>query len=279
MKLTPRYGEPCLLEVEPSLVPDPATPTVRQRARLQERLAHLDEDQWSAPTRCDGWSVQDVVSHLVSTNQFWAFSISQGLAGEPTRFLVDFDPVASPAELVQASRSQSAAETFEAFRASNDALAALLGSIDGAQWDRPGEAPPGHLALRLVALHALWDGWIHERDVLLPLGLPADEESDEVAATLTYAVALGPAFLASSGSTREGVLEVRADDPGTRLVLELGATVRVHDGASPAGTPCLRGDAVELIEGLSFRAPLTADLADGDRWLLGSLGEVFDVPS
>ena len=38
----------------------------------------------------------------------------------------------------------------------------------------------------------------------------------------------------------------------------------------------LTGDAVELLEALSFRAPLDVDLADDDRWVLGNLGEVFD---
>ena len=41
--------------------------------------------------------------------------------------------------------------------------------------------------------------------------------------------------------------------------------------------PCLAGDAVTLVEGLSFRGPLDHALADEDRWLLGGLAEVFDI--
>src|SRR5262245_49648044 len=104
MQLTPRYGGEPVLCLDAS-IGDPAVPMLRQRARLASTLALLDESQWAAPSRCAGWSVQDVITHLVSTNQFWAFSIGAGLNGAPTEFLRTFDPVASQAELVEASRS------------------------------------------------------------------------------------------------------------------------------------------------------------------------------
>jgi uncharacterized protein (TIGR03083 family) len=277
MQLTPRFGDPPLLVISPALVPDVAAPTVRQHRRLADELGKLDAAGWAAPTRCEGWSVQDVVAHLVTTNQFWAYSITQGTAGEPSQLLVGFDPVASPAEMVAAVRSRSPEDTYERFRAGNDALCELLGSVDGPQWDLPAEAPPGHVAIRSVVLHAHWDSWIHERDILVPAGAPTDPEPDEVAAALVYAAALGPAFLASTGSTRPGTLEVVATDPDVRFVIEHGEMVRVHEGPAPAGTPVVEGDAVALLEGLSFRAPLATGLAGPDEWLLGALDQVFDT--
>ena len=64
------------------------------------------------------------------------------------------------------------------------------------------EAPPGHIAIGLVAIHALWDSWVHERDMLIPLGLDPVVDDAEMEACLVYAAALGPAFHASTGSTR-----------------------------------------------------------------------------
>jgi uncharacterized protein (TIGR03083 family) len=49
-------------------------PLLRQRRRLAALLGSLDDQQWATTSRCEQWSVQDVVAHLVSTNQFWAFS-------------------------------------------------------------------------------------------------------------------------------------------------------------------------------------------------------------
>ena len=133
-------------------------------------------------------------------------------------------------------------------------------------------------------LHALWDAWIHERDIVLPLGLAPAEEPDEIAGALAYVAALGPAFLALNGSTRVATLDVRATAPDLRVVVEVGPTVILHDGSSRsaaapgAATVTLAGPAVELVEALSFRVPLTAPVDPADRWVLGSLGQVFDQP-
>lgn len=248
---------------------------LRQRRRLAGLLAALDDEQWVTPSRCEGWTVRDVISHLVSTNQFWAFSIAAGLGGEPSRFLASFDPVASPAQLVDAARSQPPSEVLDQFVATNEALAQAVDQI-GDRWSTLAEAPPGHVALNGVVLHALWDSWIHERDIALPLGLDQVEEADELTGTLAYAAALSPAFAASLGSGRQGTVAVVATDPDIRLVVEAGESVVVRSGDAPADTFALTGSAVELIEGLSRRAALPCEVPDDHQWLLTGLAEVFD---
>ncbi len=276
MQISPRYDGPAILRIEAPLG-DPSVPLVRQRRRLADALATLGDDQWTAPTRCEGWSVQDVVMHLVTVNQFWALSIAAGLAGEPTRFLTAFDPVATPAQMVDDMRDLTPAEALARYVETADQLAAAVDGLDDEAWATLAEAPPGHIAIRAVALHALWDAWIHERDIVLPLGLSPTVEPDEVAGSLLYATALGPAFYASTGSTRQGRLGVVATDPDLSFVVEAGTSVVVVAGPAAGDAPCLEGDAVTLVEGLSFRGPLEHDLVDDDRWLLGGLAEVFDV--
>jgi uncharacterized protein (TIGR03083 family) len=276
--LTPRYDGPAALVLD-GPTGDPAVPLLRQRRRLATTLAGLDAAQWAAPSRCDGWSVQDVVAHLVTTNQFWAFSASAALDGTPTRVLATFDPVASPAEMVAAVRSQSPAEVLARFAETNEALAHAVAGLDAEGWSAVGEAPPGHVSLRAVALHALWDAWVHERDIVLPLGLVPVEEADEIDGSLRYAAGLGPAFAATSGSTRTGTFGIEAVDPEVRLVVEVGGSVVVRDGEAARDRLRLVGTAVELLEALSLRAPLPHAVPEGDRWLLGSLGQVFDDPT
>ena len=278
MLLTPRYDESSFVQLDLPLG-DPAVPLLRQRRRLASRLGGFDATQWAAASRCDGWSVQDVVAHLVSTNQFWAFSIGAALAGEPTRFLATFDPVSSPVELVDAVRSQSPAEVLDRFVETNEAIADAVAGLDDDGWRTLGEAPPGHVPLRAVALHALWDSWIHERDIVLPLGLTAVEESDEVLGCLAYGVALSPAFAVARGTTRRGAIVVEATDPDVRFVVEVADSVVVRAADSPADSPAdalrLTGPAVELVEGLCFRVPLSCAVSDDQRWLLSGLAEVF----
>ena len=129
MQLHPRYGaDPVIsLDGSPAAIAEPA---VRQRRRLAETLATFTDDQWAHPSRCEGWSGRDVIVHLDSTNSFWTYSIEAGLRGEPTTLLATFDPVASPAEFVDASTGRSADEVLESFLASAEALIDLLASLD-----------------------------------------------------------------------------------------------------------------------------------------------------
>ncbi len=67
-------------------------------------LRALGDDEWGASSRCAGWSVQDVVAHVVGVNAFWQASVRAGTAGKPTRILTGFDPAATPPLMVAPMR-------------------------------------------------------------------------------------------------------------------------------------------------------------------------------
>jgi uncharacterized protein (TIGR03083 family) len=279
MQLTPRYDGPPVLQFTEA-PGDLAVPLLRQRRRLGAVLDGLDAAQWATPSRCESWSVRDVIAHLVGTDQFWVLSATAALAGEPTRYLNGFDPVVTPAAMVEHTQDQPPAEVLAAYDAGVEAFAAVVTGLDAGQWSMPAEAPPGHVPLHALARHALWDAWIHERDVVLPLGMSQVEEPDEVRACLEYAAALGPALLAVGGSSRSGTLAVVGADPTARVIVELGESVTVGVQEVPPGAVVLEGPSVALVEALSFRGPFPCAVPDGDRWLLGGLAAVFDrVPA
>jgi uncharacterized protein (TIGR03083 family) len=276
MQLQPRYGGDPILAVETTL-DDVSVPMLRQRRRLAELLGSLDNNQWAAPTRCAGWSVQDVIAHLVGTNRFWAASINAGRAGAPTQILATFDPVATPAAMVDAVRSWCAAEALDQYVETAEMLALAVEDIDDVAWSTTiAEAPPGHVALRAVVMHACWDAWVHERDIALPLGIDAAETPDEVAVCLHYASALGPAFLASTGSGQRGRLRVVATEPDIDIIVEVGPNIVVRDTVDEDVAPTVRGRAVDLVEGLSFRTEFPP-VPDDARWMMGGLADVFEV--
>ena len=275
MQLTPRYDGGSVLRFA-AAIGDVSVPLLRQRRRLGALLEGFDDDQWAAPSRCAGWSTRDVVSHLTTADQFWALSMRAGLAGKPTRYLGGFDPVATPAQMVAAASAEGPPAVLAAYQAAVDGLAAVLTDLDDEQWAVLTEAPPGHLPLDAVVSHALWDGWVHERDIALPLGLTPAEEPDEVVTALRYVAGLGPAFLASIGDGRPGTLAVVGTDPDATIVVELTDVALVRDGEAPAEAVRIEGRSVDLVEGLSLRAPLPHPVADEDRWLLGGLATVFD---
>ena len=276
MKLQQRYDDPGLLRFTGPLA-DPSIAMLRQRRRFASILTGLDDAQWAAPSRCEGWSVQDVISHLVTVNRFWAIAFASARKGEPTRFLVELDPVATPAELVNGVRDLPWAKVLDGFVESNEEIADSVAGLDDDGWSMLGEAPPGHIPLRGVAYHALWDAWIHERDVVLPLGLPPVEEPDEIADSLRYVAALSPLFAVTAGAGRAGSVVIDATEPDVHLVVDVAADgVVVHDGEPSTDPLRFTGPAVELIEGLSFRSPFSQPVADEHRWLFHGLGKAFD---
>lgn len=276
MRLAPRYdGLPVLsIDAEPA---EQLVPVTRQRRRLQSMLEGFSREQWMHPSRCGDWSVRDVVAHLVTVNEFWNASVAAGCAAAPTRVLAGFDPAATPPKLVDTMRDLSSADVLGRFVASNDALLATLGALTADQWSMPAESPIGHVPIRLVAQHALWDSWIHERDVVLPLGIEASAEPDEVGSCLQYAAALSPLMALATGATPAGTLGVESANPIVRFVVDVGDVVSVRVGPIDAGVAAITGDAVDLVEVLSLRAALRPD--DPAAWIdmLGGLRAAFDA--
>jgi hypothetical protein len=142
-----------------------------------------------------------------------------------------------------------------------------------------GESPAGHLPIRLVTHHALWDCWVHERDIALPLGLHAAVQPDEVRSCLRFAAALSPAFAISLGRADVGAFAVEATDPELGFWVEVGESVVVREGHAPRDAACLRGRAAELVEALSLRAELPTSAPTEWRQLLRGLATVFDAGS
>ena len=278
MKISPRYDGPPLISIDGS-PDDQLAPVVRQRRRMETMLTELSAEEWQAPSRCEGWTAQDVISHVIGVNKFWELSVREGLAGNPTRFLVGFDPAATPAQMVGAMSDLTPEDVFDQFVASNDGYFGVMDGLDADGWATLAEAPPGHIPIRLIASHALWDGWIHERDIALPLGLTPPVETDEVMSSMRYAAALSPGFKVMSGDANPGSFVVEVNDLDATFTVEVGDSVVVRNGPGPSDAPILRGDAVELTEALSIRAPLPASAPPAWHELLGGLATVFDAPT
>ncbi|MGH9211311.1 MAG: maleylpyruvate isomerase family mycothiol-dependent enzyme [Acidimicrobiales bacterium] len=275
MRIVPRYEGPTILTIAGG--GDVSEPLVRQRRRLEAIFASLADDGWRAPTRCENWRVQDVATHLDGVNGFFHSSIAAGLAGTPTRVLEGFDPKASPAAMVDAVSAKAPADTLTELVESNDALCELVASLDDQQWSTIAEGPPGLVPIRLLVHHALWDSWVHERDVGLPLGLAVAEEPDEVLACLRYVAGFGSAVALTLGKARPALMVLETTDPDGCVAVEVTDRVVVHDQPLPDATVVLRDSAVSFVEALSVRGPLTGAVPADHRWLVDTLAVVFET--
>ena len=274
MLVSPRYEGPTIITIA-GASDDQLAPVTRQRKRLEALLADLDDSDWSAASRCDDWRVHDVAAHIVSVNDFWCASMLAGLAGEPTRVLTGFDPATTPALIIAPMHDLAPAALLERFVASNDAFLGILADLDDAGWSTLAETPVGHVPIRLLAHHALWDSWIHERDIALPLGSTPPVELDEVASCLRYAAALSPALAICAGQPLTGTFGVEANDLALRYVLDVGEAVALRNDVAALDAHSLDGDAVELVEAMSIRAPLPPSAPPEWQELLDGLATAF----
>ena len=65
-------------------------------------------------------------------------------------------------------------------------------------------------------------------------------------------------------------------NPDVHVVIEVGRDVAIHRGSAAIRRRVLEGDAVDVLEQLSMRAPFDPPGTDDDRWLFQGLAEVFD---
>ena len=236
----------------------------------------MTDEQWLAPSRCEGWTTRDVVAHLVDVNAFWHASISAGLARSPSRFLEGFDPAATPPQLVARMSTLAARQVHDDFVVTSDALLAIVTGVTDEEWSTIAESPAGHVPIRLVVQHALWDCWVHERDIAVPLGIAPASEVDELGSCLRYAAVIGPVLGLSLGTTPANIVAVEATDPAMRFVIEINESVSLHDEEAAADVACLRGDALALVEALSLRSPMASSSpVEWSSLLLGGLAAAF----
>ena len=276
MILAPRYDGPTILSVD-GQPDDQLVPLTRQRRRMEATLANLTDEEWAGESRCAGWSTGDVVAHLIGVNSFWHMSVVAGLAGSPTRVLGGFDPATTPSSMVDRMGSVAPQQLLDQFIATNDAFLGAVTALTDEGWSKTAESPAGHVPIRLLAQHALWDCWVHERDIALPLGVATATEPDELRSCLQYAAAVSPVLGMGLERARTGVFAVDATDPDIRFVLSVADSVSVQSGGAAASAPCLRGDAVALIEALSLRAPMPASTPTEWSQLLAGLATAFDA--
>jgi uncharacterized protein (TIGR03084 family) len=149
-----------------------------QHAELDALLEPLDNAGWSSPTRCEGWTVADVVLHLAQTDRF-AIASAQGRFAEDVQVLAggldrrgNVDDGA--AALVERERGLPNGVLYARWRDGAAALRAVLAASDPhlrVDW------VAGQLSIHTLVATRLAECWIHTGDVADAVGvrqLPTD---------------------------------------------------------------------------------------------------------
>lgn len=192
-----------------------------ERARLAEDLANLRPAEWSAPTLCADWSVEEVVAHLTAGASIGRWSWMRSIAG------AGFRPEVHNARRLAEHRGPTPAQTLDRFRGVVDSRIAPTGDL----WAWLGEVV------------------VHGSDVREPLGIRTAPDPDAVLVVAEGYVRKD--FAVASRSTAKGLRLVATDSSfragdgptveGTTLDLVLAMAGR------PTAASRLRGDGAPLL--------------------------------
>jgi uncharacterized protein (TIGR03083 family) len=158
-----------------------------ERAALIEDLARLDDRQWEQPSLCEGWTVHDVVAHLVHS----ARTTRLGFIAELVRVRFDFD--LQNTRGMERERGRTPRETLERFR-----QVALRTST-----------PPAPLDSRLV------EEIVHGEDIRRPLGISRSYPQEAVVRALRLQTRTPESMGGAKGLV--GRVELRAVDAGVSI--------------------------------------------------------------
>ncbi len=165
-----------------------------ERRRLVADLRGLAPELWQTPSLCPGWSVHDVVAHLVDS----AATTRLGFVRQMLSARFDFDRANDRG--VARHRAVDPRETLNAFRAVTDRT----------------DTPPGPLATRLV------EAYVHGEDVRRPLGINRRYPGEHVMTALDYIARTGARF----GGGRERVRGLRLSPHPDGRAIGQGPDVR-----------------------------------------------------
>jgi uncharacterized protein (TIGR03083 family) len=219
----------------------------------------LTEEQWTAPTCLPGWSVHDVVAHIIGTESM--------LSGQPTPE-VDVsglahvkNPVAEANEAWVASmRPLTGDEMLARFDDVTSGRMVALEAMTQADFDAPSWTPAGRDETygRFMRIRH-YDCYLHEQDIRCARGMPQRQEPADLASA-TDEVSTGLGYLVGR--------KARMPE-GTRLRLEvtgpLERTWWVAVDGRAAVVDSLDGDpTLEVSMPVSLFLRLTGGRDDGD---------------
>jgi uncharacterized protein (TIGR03083 family) len=156
-----------------------------QRSRVVELGRNLSPDEWEAPSRCTEWTVHEVVRHLVDVKE----RIPSVLRGQPTGD-TEFDPNTTPKRWLEETAGLTPAETCDELARTTAVQVRAIEEFARSDADRRVPGPYGELHWTMFVLHMFWDSWIHERDVVVPLGRQHESSASENRWAALYGVSL-----------------------------------------------------------------------------------------
>ncbi|MGH9016447.1 MAG: maleylpyruvate isomerase family mycothiol-dependent enzyme [Acidimicrobiales bacterium] len=164
--------------------------------------AGLDGDEWDLPSECPGWTVRDVVGHMVGTEH--------SLLGAPAP-----PPLSAPAHVhnavgaanegwVASLRDLGGPEMMEQFRDATGRRLEQMRSWPAARFDEIGPSPVGMVPYREFMAVRVMDCWVHEQDIRVATARPGHHEGPAATLAIDRLTSAMPFVVAKQAKAPDG---------------------------------------------------------------------------
>ncbi|WP_028927405.1 maleylpyruvate isomerase family mycothiol-dependent enzyme [Pseudonocardia acaciae] len=165
-------------------------------ASISELLGGLSAQDWKAPSVLPGWSVQDIVAHMIGTESWLDGQDPPEPGLDPMSLPHVRNEIAARNERwVLSIRPDDPARVLDRFREITDRRLAALRAMSDEEFHRPSWTPAGEDTYARFMRIRVFDCWLHEQDIRATLDLPGHEDGpvaemalDEVAGAIGFLI-------------------------------------------------------------------------------------------
>jgi uncharacterized protein (TIGR03083 family) len=172
---------------------------------IDRLLRPRDEASYDAPTPCPGWSVRDVLAHLIGFELLLQGGSVPGHEGPWPEHVKN--PIGEVNEaFVESYRSTPGEELLELFRQTTTASLERLRALSDEAWEKVGWSPEGERPYHRFQETRVLDSWIHLQDIRDALLEPADDHGPGEEIVVNRFESALPYVLAKKAHAPDGTL-------------------------------------------------------------------------
>jgi len=238
-------------------------------ASIENTLRLRPEEDYDVPTPCPGWTVRDVLSHLIGFEKLLRGEPAPVFAGELPAYV--HNPIGEVNEaFVAAYRAWPGGQVLEEFRRVTASSLQRLRGLPLSEWERVGWSPEGDQPYHRFQETRVLDSWIHLQDIRDALLEPTDDHGPGEEIVVNRFEAALPYVLGKRAQAAEGA-EVQFNLSG-----RLGRTVLlgVRGGRARALEHLTSAPALELTTPVALFWRRAAGRISADAFLRASATDV-----
>jgi uncharacterized protein (TIGR03083 family) len=162
----------------------------------------LEISEWDLPSECPGWTVRDVLAHMVGTERSLLGESAPALLTRPAH--VHNEVGARNEGWVASLRIHSGPEVLAVFREVTSRRLEELRSWPTSRFDEVGPSPVGQVPYREFMRVRVMDCWIHEQDMRVATARPGHRDSPAATLAIDRLTSAMPFVVGKQAGAPEG---------------------------------------------------------------------------